>query len=111
MNQQEIREHVAKLEELDRNVGALNAKIGLVRSEELKQMSGIMQETRQRLPLLREARSEHQRIVSKIEDYNQRVNCPIRLSKLKETVVLARQRQDFWSSIHEWTPPIGEYFG
>ncbi|KAI8149421.1 hypothetical protein BJV82DRAFT_588017 [Fennellomyces sp. T-0311] len=107
-SRQEIQDYVAKLQQLDQDVEQLNAKIALARSEGMKRMQQTLYNTQRRLPLLKDSRLRHKRIVVAIEGYNKSMNYAVRLADLQRKVMTARQRQLTWSCVQSWIPPIGK---
>ncbi|KAI9256497.1 hypothetical protein BDA99DRAFT_516571 [Phascolomyces articulosus] len=106
-SRQEIEEYVQKLQQLDRDVDQLNTKIVLARYESMKRMEHMLQETQQRLPLVKKAWMRHKKTVVAIEGYNKSMNYAERLTDLQSKVIQARQRQVTWNCFQRWIPSIG----
>ena len=107
-SRQEIEEHIKKLQQLDCDVEQLNSKVVLARSERMKRMQHMLQETQQRLPLVKQAWLTHKKTVVAIEGYNKSMNYANRIADLQSKVIAARQRQVTWNCVQRWIPSIGK---
>ncbi|KAI7854402.1 hypothetical protein BDC45DRAFT_535423 [Circinella umbellata] len=105
-SRQEIEEYIKKLQQLDCNVEQLNSKIVLARSEGMKRMQNMLQETQHRLPLVKQAWLKHKKTVVAIEGYNKSMNYADRIVDLQNKVIAARQRQITWNCVQRWIPSI-----
>ncbi|KAI9316617.1 hypothetical protein BX666DRAFT_178422 [Dichotomocladium elegans] len=109
-NQQAIEDHITMLRELDRNVEALNAKIGHARTEKIKRETRILRDIQRRSPFLLEAHAVHKKTVRSIEGYLRGLNSTSRLAELRIKVDRVREYQLMWSQVQQWVPSMGKRF-